>query len=307
MPTVKERHAPHVPYIPYLTLPLKNGFSISEGYIYSKNETSVHGRYFHYGIDYACPYGTPIYAAASGYAVAGYNRFTELNEDGTLKLYKGLPMGNGFGYFIQIYHPYNICKVKGGRITQYGHLSKFAKGFRIKTFRPLIVDFEEKIRRRNAKRKVYRKSEKELEKEILETKDIVKQYPWTKKIYGLNFKKYPEKKEIYMYTLRDIKRLYKKGSRYVRWVEQGDLIGYAGTSGIVWGDLQFKENCRRPNVKEFNIWDECHLHFEEGCRDIKTGIKKEQRDPYNVYLSKENYRNIKHDTLFKEERQRRLW
>jgi hypothetical protein len=307
MPTVKERHAPHVPHIPYLTLPLKNGFSISEGYIYSKYETSVHGRYFHYGIDYACPYGTPVYASASGYAVAGYNRFTELNEDGTFKLYKGLPMGNGLGYFIQIYHPYNICKVKGGRITQYGHLSKFAKGFRIKTLRPLIIDFEEKIRRRNAKRKVYRKSEKELEKAILETKDIVKQYPWTKKKYGLNFKKHPEKKEIYMYTLRDIKKLYKKGSRYVKWVEQGDLIGYAGTSGIVWGDLQFRENCRRPNVKEFNIWDECHLHFEEATRNIKTGMKQEQRDPYGVYLSKEHYRNIKQETLFKEERQRRLW
>jgi murein DD-endopeptidase MepM/ murein hydrolase activator NlpD len=103
MSTVKQRYAPPLENIPYLTLPLKSDFKISEGYIYSEEERSIHKRYFHKGIDYACPYGTPVYASADGYAVAGYHRFTEINKDKTLKLYQGLPMGNGFGYFIQIY------------------------------------------------------------------------------------------------------------------------------------------------------------------------------------------------------------
>ena len=307
MSTIKERYAPHIENHPYLTLPLKNDFQITEGFIYTEEERSIHSRYFHKGIDYACPYGTPVYASASGYAVAGYHRYTEVNEDNTPRLYQGLPMGNGFGYFIQIYHPYSVCKIKGGRITQYGHLSKFARGFKVKTFKPLKINFEFEIRRKNDTRRSNRKNFLQLEKAILNTKDIVKTYPWVKKLYGFNFRKYPNKREMYTYPIKDIKRMYKRKNRYIKYVKQGDLIGYTGSSGIVWGDLRYKENRRRANVKRFDIWDEVHLHFEEASRDTKTFIKKEQRDPYGIYLSKEHYKNIKGNTLFKEERQRRLW
>ena len=306
MSTVKQRYAPHIENYSYLTLPLKNDFQITEGYIYSEEERSVHRRYFHKGIDYACPYGTPVYASASGYAVAGYHRFTDVKEDRTLKLYQGLPMGNGLGYFIQIYHPYSVCKVKGGRITQYGHLSKFAKGFRIKTFRPISIDFGYEIEKKNNTKKANRKSTLQLESILLNTKEYTKQYPWTTKIYGYQFRKDKNKRELYTYTLKEITRMYKEGNRYIKWVNQGDLIGYTGSSGIVWGNLRFKENCRRPNVKSFDIWDEIHLHFEEASRDL-NGIKVDQRDPYDIYLSKEHYRDIKGNTLFKEERQKKLW
>jgi len=306
MATIKERYAPHIENIPYLTLPLKTDFHISQGYIYSRYETNIRKRFFHKGIDYACPYSTPVYASADGYAVAGYHRFTEVNEDNTLKLYNGLPMGNGFGYFIQIYHPYSVCKVKGGRITQYGHLSKFARGLKIKTYKPLKIDFEYEITRKNNKKKDYKKDNLQLQKTILNTKEIVKQYPWVKKIYGYSFRKYPNKRELYTYTLKDIKRMYEEGNRYIKWVKQGDLIGYTGNSGIIWGNLKFKENCRKPNVKQFDTWDEIHLHFEEATRNTK-GIKIDERDPYNIYLSREHYKSIKGDTLFIEERQRKLW
>ena len=307
MPTVKERYAPHIENISYLSLPLKNDFQITEGYIYTEYERDVHGNYFHRGIDYVCPYGTPVYASASGYAVAGYHRYPLLKSDKTLRLYKGLPISNGLGYFIQIYHPYSICKVKGGRITQYGHLSKFSKGLKTKNFKPTKINFEYEIRRKNDKRKSRKKRVVKLEKDIQKTKELVKKYPWVKKLYGYSFKKNIKKKELYTYPLKDIKRMYRGGNRYIKWVEQGDLIGYTGSSAIIWGDLKYRENSKRPNVKQFDTWDDIHLHFEEATRDTKTFIKKEQRDPYGIYLSKNHYKKIRSKTLFTEEKQKRLW
>ena len=307
MSTVKQRYAPNIENIPYLTMPLRGNFSITEGFIYSQEERDVHGNYFHKGIDYATPYGTPVYASASGYGVAGYHRFTVLEDDNTPRLYQGLPIGNGFGYFVQIYHPYSICKVKGGRITQYGHLSKFGRGIKAKNYWPLKIDFEKEIRRKNKTLKINRVSEKALEKKIQKTKNIVKQYPWVKKIYGYRFRKDDRRRELYTYPLRDIKRMYKKGNRFIKWVERGDLIGYTGTSALIWGDLKYRENMRRANVGEFETWDETHLHFEEATRDIKTGLKKDPRDPYGIYLSERHYKNIKKKTLFISNRQRRLW
>jgi hypothetical protein len=308
MSTVKERYAPNIENIPYLTMPLRGNFSITEGFIYSQEERNIHGNYFHKGIDYATPYGTPVYASASGYAVSGYHRFTALNDDNTLKLYQGLPLGNGLGYFIQIYHPYSVCKVKGGRITQYGHLSKFGKGIKAKNYWPLKIDFESEIRRKNSNLKINKVSERVLEKKIQKTKELLKQYQWTKKIYGYSFRKRENKRELYTYSLKEIKKMYKKGNRFIKWVEQGDLIGYTGSSAIVWGDLKYRENCRRPNVKEFETWDEVHLHFQEATRDSKTLLKKDQRDPYGIYLSKEHYRKrVRNNTLFINDRQRKLW
>ena len=106
--SLKERFSPDIPFVPYLSYPVKQPINITECFIYSNEERSVHGNYFHKGIDFAGSFGTPIYASASGYAVAGYHRFTLLNPDFSLRTFEDKPMGNGLGYFVQIYHPEEI-------------------------------------------------------------------------------------------------------------------------------------------------------------------------------------------------------
>ena len=306
MATIKQRYEPNIKNIKYLKYPIKSEYRITEGFLYSKQELSIRGYYFHKGIDYACKWGTPIYASASGYLVASYHRYPTLNKDKTLMLYKGLPQGNGLGYFIQIFHPEKVCGIKGGRITQYGHLSKFAPGIYARTFKPIIVNYEKEILRRY--KKSHKKiSEKDLQEKISETLVLVKQYPWITKLYGYAFNENLEKKEAYLYNEEELK--YLKGSKYVQWVEQGELIGYTGSSSIIWGDLTYKENCERPNVKEFATWDEVHLHFEEAGRNSQTRAKELQRDPYGIYLSKEHYKSNKEykDNIFVEGFQKSLW
>jgi hypothetical protein len=228
-----------------------------------------------------------------------------LDTDKTPMLFKGLPQGNGFGYFIQISHPEKVCGIKGGRITQYGHLSKFAPGIYARTFKPLVIDYEKEIAKKNSR--LHNKvDEKELSKKIENTLKLVKQYPWLDKIYGYSFNDDLRKRESYLYDEEELK--YLNGSKYVKWVEQGDLIGYTGSSSIIWGDLTYKENCERPNVKEFETWDEVHLHFEEASRNPDTKLKEDIRDPYGIYLSKEHYQNPNYKrTLFKEEYQGRIF
>ena len=82
MPTIKQRYKPKIPFIPYLHMPLAHYLSITEGFIYSQAERQAHHVFFHKAIDYASDYGTPVYAAAEGYAVAGYHRFTLRDKDG---------------------------------------------------------------------------------------------------------------------------------------------------------------------------------------------------------------------------------
>lgn len=308
MSTIKERYAPQIDFNPYLTYPIKDQFRITEGFLYTKQERDIHGNYFHKGIDFACPYGTPVYAAASGYAVASYVRFTNFNrKDKSPRLYKGLPLGNGPGYFIQIYHPKKVCDIKGGRITQYGHLSRFADGIYAKTFRAQDRDWRERLTRKNKSLKKNRLDDDALNILIQDTRKLCRRFPWVKRQYGFKFEKDINKKESYFWSPTELKKLHKEGSKFVKWVEQGDLIGFVGTSGIVHGRLKFRENLRRPRVREYRIWDECHLHFIEGNRDWKTGRKIEDRDPYDLYLSKEHYKGRFRKSLFKEEKQGRLW
>jgi murein DD-endopeptidase MepM/ murein hydrolase activator NlpD len=308
MSTIKERYAPQIDFNPYLTYPIKTDFQISEGFVYTKEERDISGNYFHKGIDFACPYGTPIYAAASGYTVASYFRFTNFNKRlRTPRLYKNKPLGNGMGYFIQIYHPEEICGIKGGRITQYGHLSKFADGIYTRKLKWDHRNWEERVRRHNKKLKKKKLSEKELEEKIKEIKRLIRKYPWVKKQYGFNYEDDINKKEAYLWTPKELKGLYENGSKYVTWVNQGDLIGYVGTSGILHGKLHYRENVTKPNVKPFDIWDETHLHFVEANRDWETGRKIEIRDPFDLYLSKEHYKAPFKKNLFIDDDQGRLW
>lgn len=300
MATIKQRYAPHSNNYKYLIHPLKESRKIKEGFLYTEEQRNIHNHYFHKAIDYICPWGTPIYASASGYATAGYHRYPALNEDNTLKLYKQKPFSLGLGYFVQIYHPYKISRVKGGRITQYAQLSKFAKGIYAKTQKPLTIDLEAGIVKKNSERRKLKKSNTQLKKKILETKKIARRYKWTKKLYGFSYSDDIKKKYSYLYTPQELKLLHEKGSKYVKWVEQGEIIGYTGTSGLIHGRLRYWENRRRPNVRKFNSWDSRHLHFEEAKRDWQTGKKTNQRDPYGIYLSKEHYLNLRFDTLFKD-------
>ena len=98
-------------------------------------------------------------------------------------------------------------------------------------------------------------------------------------------------KESYLYTLKECEKLHKQKSPFVTWVEQGDLIGYTGSSGLIWGELKYSEE-KLNIIKPFETWDEVHLHYEEAARDEKTFLKKEQRDPYSIYKSAKHYKKI---------------
>jgi hypothetical protein len=300
MATIKQRYAPDIKHYKYLIHPLKKNVKITEGFLYTEDERNIHGFYFHKGIDYACSWKTPVYAAASGWAVASYHRFTHLNEDNTPRLLDGKPISGGLGYFVQIYHPYKVCRVKGGRITQYGHLSKFGDGIYAKTHKPLRVNYKKEIVRKNSERRKYRKDKEELKESIKKTRKLIWRYPWIKRLYGFSFSEDINKKELYLYTPKELKELHEKKSKYVKWVEQGELIGYTGLSGVIHGRLKYWENRKRPNIRKFGSWDEPHLHFEEATRDWETGEKILHRDPYGIYLSMEHYQNLRFDTLFKD-------
>ncbi|HSH31871.1 MAG TPA: M23 family metallopeptidase [Candidatus Saccharimonadales bacterium] len=95
---------------------------MTEGWVYSAEESSIHGMTQHQAVDFGLPVGTPVLAAASGWAVASYHGVF-LYDKGTgasqrKRLYKSEPLTAGLGLFVQIYHP------EANTFCQYGHLSK---------------------------------------------------------------------------------------------------------------------------------------------------------------------------------------
>lgn len=64
------------------------------------------------------------------------------------------------------------------------------------------------------------------------------------------------------------------------WVEQGDVIGYVGDSGLTWG---YEDYPKRPDPDKFPSWDETHVHFKVSTRDSKG--KEKEFDPYDIYKS----------------------
>lgn len=81
-----------------------------------------------------------------------------------------------------------------------------------------------------------------------------------------------------------------KNSHYFTWINQGELIGYVGDSGLTW---RYKDYPKRPNPQKYPSWDEIHLHFEEFARG-KKGRKRQLRDPFNIYnIFKDYPKNIK--------------
>lgn len=109
---------------PFLRLPFKKQkYNISEGWNYSEEEKLIHGFVGHGAIDFELPRGTPVLAAAKGWAVSSYFGYF-LKREGKTVLYQGQPLGFGLGYFVQIYHP----SVK--LFTSYGHLEKVAESIK---------------------------------------------------------------------------------------------------------------------------------------------------------------------------------
>jgi murein DD-endopeptidase MepM/ murein hydrolase activator NlpD len=97
-----------------------------------------------------------------------------------------------------------------------------------------------------------------------------------------------KRKEIYYPYGYKVKPESMKNSHYFVWINQGELIGYVGDSGLTWG---YKDYPKRPSPKRYPSWDEIHLHFEEFTRD-KNGRKIQQRDPFNLYNTFKYYPKI---------------
>lgn len=129
------------PFEPTISAPLeltnKQKFSIpfaqselpelTEVWLYSFAERTIHGRTNHGGVDFAAPSDTPIYAAADGYAISS-THFALL-----AKTFDGkTPVGFGLGEFVQIWHP------EQGVYTSYSHLSKVDSN--IPYFEPKCTD-----------------------------------------------------------------------------------------------------------------------------------------------------------------------
>jgi len=74
-------------------------------------------------------------------------------------------------------------------------------------------------------------------------------------------------------------------------VKTGGLLGWVGYSGMRWGYDDYKTGYDRPmviNPQEKVSYDEPHVHLEEGKRDT-DGVKVDQRDPEDIYLTARNY------------------
>lgn len=124
---------PYEPIIPAaLTLSNEDKFSIpfekntslnlSESWLYSSGEKLIHGFTLHGAADFDQKRGTPVYAAADGYAISS-TQIAPQNRN-----FDGKQVGFGLGNFVQIWHP------KQGVYTSYGHLWEIADN--IKYFKP---------------------------------------------------------------------------------------------------------------------------------------------------------------------------
>lgn len=100
----------------FLSVPLEKGFSfhITQGWEYGDDERVIHPDIkTHFAVDFAAERGTPVYAAADGFAIASYH-LAYIGE------WQGKRIGFGLGKFVQIWHP------NAGVFTAYCHLENIA-------------------------------------------------------------------------------------------------------------------------------------------------------------------------------------
>lgn len=107
---------------PFLSVPLESKVRdtvvITEGYDYLQ-ELSLHPSVKrHYAVDFQVRRGTPVLAAADGYAFASYH-LVYLEDR-----FQGKRMGFGLGRFVQIWHP------QAGVYTLYAHLGQIDSSVR---------------------------------------------------------------------------------------------------------------------------------------------------------------------------------
>lgn len=112
VPSDKERAS----VAPFMTLPYRQQdvpreiLGVNEGWYYSPEEMSIHGKALHRGIDADAPRGTPVTAVADGYAVRSFQLST------TDQTYQGKSVGLSLGEFVEVWHP------KQRVYTLYGHM-----------------------------------------------------------------------------------------------------------------------------------------------------------------------------------------
>jgi hypothetical protein len=87
----------------------KVDYHITEGWYYSK-DVSKYFPFKHAAVDFSLPYGFPIVAPCSGFAMSSYYSYNTLDRQGKIR-------STGVGYFVQIYSP----EIK--RFVQLAHLS----------------------------------------------------------------------------------------------------------------------------------------------------------------------------------------
>ncbi len=108
---------------PFLTLPFKlELYKIGGGWFYRPQDliTKVGGSNRHFAIDLYLSQGTPVLAAASGWAISSYHHFLLRKKSDRRRFirYRGKLFGSGQGNFVVIYHP------RQRLFTQYGHLER---------------------------------------------------------------------------------------------------------------------------------------------------------------------------------------
>lgn len=107
---------------PFLSLPFRqtdvppSQLKIGEGWYYSQQEMAIHGKPLHRSIDFDVARGTPVVAAADGYALRSYQA-APLD-----RVYQGKSLGFGLGEFVEVYHP------QTGVYSLYGHLNEAVDG-----------------------------------------------------------------------------------------------------------------------------------------------------------------------------------
>jgi murein DD-endopeptidase MepM/ murein hydrolase activator NlpD len=119
--TPSQSPAPNRQISPFLTLPVKN-FVISEGWDYDAELPFHPDIPRHFAVDFRVPRGTPVYAAADGFAVQSFQTFylDKLDQPGVHEWRKNRRLGFGIGHFIQIWHPEQQV------FTSYCHLDRVA-------------------------------------------------------------------------------------------------------------------------------------------------------------------------------------
>lgn len=271
-----------------MIFPLPIGtWKLDQGFFYRQNERERWGWADHSALDFNAPYATPIFAAAEGFAVCFYQRggicfdFRQEQWD-HIRLEDGKPIGFGAGYIVQIYHPESICHIKGGRVTQYGHLSQISSLLNARFLPPQVIDFDAELAALEQQGKLGGSKGSELARQL---KHFAKIHPW----YGLRYGMRrggatKEEIEIHLWTHEEIQEEYSLGNPHITYVKRGDIIGYVGNSGVIIGDLKYVEATHDVHFRIIPEQGDCpsHLHFVEFSRNNdRTGV--DFRDPLGIY------------------------